>query len=337
MTKWKIRLSLTLAIAGTAAMVLYAALVLPGAPSNFQVAVLFFTAVAAIVGFLGLLVSFLTYRMEAGRVPKPDLRIRDAEGDWTQRLRLEAAFIEPTEAFDQEVEARRSELDALRTAGRASALGGFVQVNYESDVARYKKDVEQYLKEFEEHLKFKSLWECFWRRSFVTVLGVTNDKAGVPASGIQLSVHFPEEGDGIRILPLSQLPPPPKEPEPPAPPRPGSFLGLNIDPARFMPPTPRFDMPDLTPPGNVSGPEIGRGSVKVTYQVQELLHNTLETTEDDPIVISFLYPGQWTVPFEIHARNLPTPKKGSLSIEVAENQDAPSYEPPAEDSDDSEE
>lgn len=337
MTKWKFRLSVILAVAGTAAMVLYAAAVFPGAPSTFQVAILFFTAIAAIVGFLGLLVSFLTYRMEAGRVPRPDLTIRDVNGTWTQSLRLEAAFIEPIEDVDKEIQARKAELDALKTV-KASSLGGYVQFNFQYDVGRYEKDVERYLKEFEEYLKFKSLWDCFWRRSFVAVFGVTNEKAGVPASGIQLSVHFPEEDEGMRILPLSELPAPPKEPEPPTPPRPSTSLGLNFDPARFLPPTPRFDLPDVTPRGNVSGPEIGRGSVKVTYQVRELLHNTLETTEDDPVVISFLEPSRWTVPYEIHARNLPTPKKGSLLIEVVESEAAPSYQPPVDDSErDSEE
>lgn len=72
----------------------------------------------------------------------------------------------------------------------------------------------------------------------------------------------------------------------------------------------------MSPPGNVSGPEIGRGSVLVTYTVQELLHNTIETTEDEPIVLSFLRPRKWTVPYEVHARNLPVPRKGTFTIEV---------------------
>lgn len=334
MTRSKIILFVILASVGTLAMVLYAATVLPAAPSSFQLAILIFTGIAAVVGFLGLIVSYLTYRLEAGRVPRPDLAIRQPDGTWAKSLSLDAAFLETPEGLDGEVELRRKALDSVRDQSRpVLRFGEVLGFGHQLALERFQKDVDNHLREFREYLEMNALWESFWRRSYIAVFGVTNDKAGVPASGIKIAVHFPEQSEGIRVLRLADLPDRPVEPERPSPPRPDATFGLGMDLSRLTPPVPHIDFPDIRRPGNVSGPEIGNGSVLVTYTVQELLHNTIETTEDDPIVISFLQPGKWTIPYEIHARNLPTPESGTLTIEVTESEAAPSYEP-AEDKND---
>lgn len=328
MTRQKMFLFLALGIAGAGAMVVYGASVLPAAPSPFQLAVLVFTGIAAVVGFLGLIVSFVTLRMEAGRVPRPDVAIRGSGGTWSKTLSLDAAFIEPATEFPGEIDERQRSLEhASRVEQPHPLVASFIASNFQSDLGRYERDVENHLKQFQEHLEMKSIWDSFWRRSYVAVFALTNDKAGVPASGIKMSIHFPEEEEGIRIFRLEDLPDRPVEPNRPTPPRPAGVLGYDFRIPNFAPPISRSNFPDLRPPGNVSGPEIGKGSVLVSYTVQELLHNTIETTEDDPVVISFLQPGKWTVPYEVHARNLPTPKKGTLTIEVIESDDAPSYEP----------
>lgn len=329
MSKSKIIFFVVLAAAGTGAMVLYAARVFPAAPSSFQLAILIFTGIAAVVGFLGLLVSYLTYRIEAGRVPKPDIAIRLPDGSWSRSLSLDAAFIESSEAFDDLVAERKSELDEAAKVARPHPLvGDVISASFQYDGERYQRDVERHIRRYREYLELKELWDNFWRRSYVTVVGFTNDKAGVPASGIKVAVHFPEDDEGMRILRLADLPEQPGEPERPAPPKPDTTFGLGgFNLSRFTPTVPRIDFPNISPPGNVSGPEIGRGSVLVSYTVQELLHNTLETTEEDPIVVSFLRPGEWTIPYEVHARNLPVPKKSTFMIEVLENPEAPSYEP----------
>lgn len=340
MSRSKIIVFVILAVAGTIAMVLYAAAVFPAAPSSFQLAILVFTGIAAVVGFLGLILSYLTYRIEAGRVPRPDIAIRLPGDSWAKFLSLEAAFIEPTKAFDDLINKRKHELDEATNVQRPHPLvGGFISAGFSYDLGRYEREVEEHLKKYRDYLEMKELWETFWRRSYVTVLGFSNDQAGVPASGIKAQIHFPVEDEGMRVMRLTELPERrPTEPKRPDPPRPDTTLGLGgLDVSRFTHAMPHIDFPDVRPPGNVSGPEIGPGSVLVTYTVQELLHNTVETTEDEPIVLSFLRPGKWTIPYEIHARNLPVPKKGTFTIEVIENTTASSYEPITADDETSEE
>jgi hypothetical protein len=291
MSRPKIILFLILAGAGTLAMVLYAAAVAPSAPSSFQLAILVFTGIAAVVGFLGLLVSYLSYRMEAGRVPRPDIAIRLPDGSWSKHLVLHAAFFEPSEEFDAAVEERRRGLADAATQAH-TGIKDFISAGLQYDMDRYRREVEEHLDAYRTHLEWAEVWDTFWRRSYVTVIGFNNEKAGVPASGIKVAIHFPEEEEGIRIFPLDELPDPPVEPERPAPPKPDASFGLaGVRLPDITSRLHRVDLPDVRRPGNVSGPEIGRGSVLVTYTVQELLHNTIETTEDDPIVLSFLRPG----------------------------------------------
>src|SRR6266498_3463012 len=88
MNRLKLWIFGVLAVAGTAGGVAYAVAVAPGAKTKFEAALLFFTAAAAVTGFLGLIVSWLSYRLEAGRVPKPDLAIVSG-GELVRRWDLE--------------------------------------------------------------------------------------------------------------------------------------------------------------------------------------------------------------------------------------------------------
>ncbi len=94
MKRWKLWIFGVLAVAGTAGGVVYAVAVAPGAKTKFEAAVLFFTAAAAVTGFLGLIVSWLSYRLEAGRVPKPDLAIV-SDGELVRRWDLEIELLDP--------------------------------------------------------------------------------------------------------------------------------------------------------------------------------------------------------------------------------------------------
>jgi hypothetical protein len=275
----KITLFVILAVAGTIAMVLYAAVVFPAAPSSFQLAILVFTGIAAVVGFLGLILSYLTYRIEAGRVPRPDIAIKSPDGTWGKSLSLEAAFIEPTEAFEDLVNERKRELDEAANTERPHPLvGGFISAGFNYDLGRYKRDVEEHLKEYRDYLEMKELWDTFWRRSYVTVFGFSNEKAGVPASGIKVEIHFPEEDDGIRILRFADLPERPAEPDQPRPPKPDATLGLGIDLQRFTPPVPRIDFPDVSPPGTCRV----RRSVAAPYSSRTPFKNCCTTRSRPP-------------------------------------------------------
>jgi len=74
---------------------------------------------------------------------------------------------------------------------------------------------------------------------------------------------------------------------------------------------------DIRPPGNVSPPTIRPGSTIVEFSVTEVMHNLHDDTRDDPLVLLFNRPGTWTVPYQVHARNLPQPKSGMLTLVVS--------------------
>lgn len=101
-----------LAIAGTTALVLTAIAVVGDARTSFDLAVLGFTAVAAIVGWLGLLISWLTYLLEAGKVPKPDLGFLQ-DGKSVKRLRTELEVQQADTDFTNEIQTERERLLAL--------------------------------------------------------------------------------------------------------------------------------------------------------------------------------------------------------------------------------
>lgn len=75
-----------------------------------------------------------------------------------------------------------------------------------------------------------------------------------------------------------------------------------------------MDLPNIRPPGNVSSPSVTDGSQLLTYDIQEVLHNVVETTRGSEAYLIVKEPGTWVIPWEIHARNLPTPRKGNLRI-----------------------
>ncbi len=54
----------------------------------------------------------------------------------------------------------------------------------------------------------------------------------------------------------------------------------------------------------------------VRYEINEILHNMHEDTRDQPVLISFEREGVWRIDYEIHARNLPRPHSGRLTIEA---------------------
>ncbi len=50
--------------------------------------------------------------------------------------------------------------------------------------------------------------------------------------------------------------------------------------------------------------------------IKEVLHNLYDDSRDSPLVLLFNRSGTWTMPYEVHARNLPRPKKGILTLSV---------------------
>jgi hypothetical protein len=173
MKRWKLWIFGVLALAGTIGAVLYAIAVAPGAKTNFEAAVLIFFAAAALTGFLGLVVSWLSYRLESGRVPRPDLGIV-SDGKLVRRWELEIELLNPEPDVSAETEKERRRLEAViekyehparpaPTSLAAVVLGSAFTASEVSDeaIADYRKDVEEYLGRYEEYLRQGHLVETF--------------------------------------------------------------------------------------------------------------------------------------------------------------------------------
>ena len=326
MARWKLWVYGVLAVTGTAAVIVYALSIAPEAKTRLDVALLLFTAAAAVTGYLGILISWTELRLEAGRVPKPDLAIVQ-EGQLVKLWEVEIELLPPDPDVSAEVAEERSKLERLigqveklpaKTGGLAASLAAawaFGGVNAD-DIADYRKRIEEYLREYEGYVKEQRLFEAFRVRSKQVILAFTNERAGVPAEGLRAILRVPT-GDDLHLLSPSDLPEEPTAPTRPKHPRPPSILAPPfVLPRPFLPSLDQTlgALRDIRPQGNVSPPIIRPGSTIIEFSVNEVLHNLHEDSRDHPIILLFNQAGSWTVPYEIHARNLPAPQRGALSI-----------------------
>jgi hypothetical protein len=318
-----------LALVGTAVAVLYAVHVAPGATTSFDAAILVFTAAAAITGYLGILIGWLSYRLEAGKVPKPDLAIV-AEGQLLKEWLVEIDLL-PLDAevdVSEDLATERSRLDEIERrlrrppSGDVSAvMAAFIAKPVtEEAIEKFSKEAERYLVEFEKFLRGRYVLGAFWARSKRLIFAFTNERAGVPAEGVRVLIHVPT-GSDLKLLESTEVPDSVEPPRPPTPPRPQSILDAYRVPsiAQSMIPSMNQSLGKLgtvRPQGNVSPPTIRKGSTVVEFSVSEVLHNLYEDSREDPLVLMFNSAGSWDVPYEIHARNLPQPVKGTLKLKA---------------------
>jgi hypothetical protein len=315
---------------GTVAVILYALAVAPEARTSLDLAILVFTGAAALTGYLGIIVGWLSYRLEAGKVPKPGLAIID-RGRLVARWEVEIELLPPDPDVSAEVAAERTKLErSIATleesteAKQPPAGSGLFsswavrEVNAE-DIANYRKRVETYLRKYERYIKERRLREVFWARSKQVVFAFTNERAGVPVEGLRAIIRVPTDND-LHVLPASDIPEDLEAPTPPALPQRRSILDLGM-PAAFSVFPPSLErtlgtLRDVRPQGNVSPPTIRPGSTVIEFSVKEVLHNLHEDTREDPLILLFNRAGIWKVPFELHARNLPAPIRGELVLEA---------------------
>jgi hypothetical protein len=330
MNRAKIWLFGGLAAAGTVVIVLVAAGVVGEAKTSLDVAVLAFTGLAAAIGWLGLIVSWLTYQLEAGRVPRPDVRIID-EGSLTSHWTVHLMRVAPAEDTAGILEREREELArAKEVSRRPKAKGSLADLvgassflfpaPSEDDLRRYDERVEEYIPRLERFLIEKRSYDEFWSISRPLLLAFTNDKGGAPADGVLIRLHFPDKKEGLVVHDVIGVPDkPPQPPARPAPPKGSSLLDqFLVQPMSF----PDFigrglgSIEPIAPPGNVSGPDFEEGSVLVKYTVAQILHNVPEDNRDESLLVSFMKPGTWEIPYEVHARNLQAHRTGLLRIEA---------------------
>jgi hypothetical protein len=313
---------------GTLAAVLYALGVAPAAKTSLDTALLVFECAAAVIGFLGLILIWRSYRLQVGRVPRPDLAVLD-DGKPTKRWEIQVALLAALD--DNEVAARLArESDELEASiadverSRAKPRSGsilnlaFPGTISDADMTTYRTEVSKYLQSYENHLRDKRAFDALSARAREVVFAFTNDRAGVPAEGVQAIIHVP---DDVRVVKPSKFPIDPGMPGRPTPPRAYSMfdtlaaINRGLDMPSIALSSAR-SMPAMARPRNVSAPTIRSGSTGIKFAVDEILHNLGDDSSESPLVLVFPQPGTWTIPYEMHARNLPTPKRGHLTITV---------------------
>jgi len=235
MNRWKLYVYGGLAVLGTSATATYALAVAPKAKTPYELAVLVFAASAAGVGWLGVVVAWLTYRLEAGKVPRPDISIIDA-GSLVKRLTVSIDLSEPPDDFSERLEAERQKLEATvpeasdqdkarrQVGGFGELIAGLTIRPSKEDIDRYRGEIANYLRELEQYLRESALYEAFWKRAGLIILAFTNHKAGAPAEGVHAVLRVRND-DGIRVLDPDDIPERPEAPAAPQPPRPRSAFG----------------------------------------------------------------------------------------------------------------
>ncbi len=134
-----------------------------------KAAILFFTAAAAVTGYLGVLIGWLSYRLEAGRVPKPDLAII-SEGDLVRHWSIEIQFLDPERDVSGEIQAERERMEAViaklrHSLGRTNPnalMGAFMEQVSPDDIEAFRKRVDTYLSRYETYVKERVLSDTFW-------------------------------------------------------------------------------------------------------------------------------------------------------------------------------
>ncbi len=317
MTRLKLWAFSGLALAGTAFTVSYAAKVAKYAGSPLTTAVLVFAATSALTGFLGVLLTWVTYRLEAGRVPKPDVRIID-EGDLVTHWRLELALDVPGIDFDEVIEKERDRLIRAALEASSAMSSFFLKVPSSDDQKRFEEEAESYLRKLRTYLEAKLVYDRFWARARPLLLAFTNNQVGAPIEGALIRLQFPEDA-GLRVEREDMAPSEPERPLPPAPP---AFHSALLDYGLAGPTLSFRELRDTglgslmasNPPESVSGPTFEKDSLRVEYEVAEILHKVHEDNRDCPLLLVFEHSGDWIVPYEIRARNLPRPHQGRLEI-----------------------
>jgi hypothetical protein len=74
-------------------------------------------------------------------------------------------------------------------------------------------------------------------------------------------------------------------------------------------------IPHLGGRSNVSPPRYRQGSTIVEYEVQKLRHGLPERTKE-PFALKVGADGEYSIPWKIHAENLPEPTGGELVLRV---------------------
>lgn len=286
------------------------------ARSAVDVAGLVFSAGALAVGLYGAVLASLSYRLQRGRVPRPELKIglRDTA---SKRRVVHLDLSEVTFDVGGDLEGHAAWLESRIPSRMVRMLpGGVFGGITDEDVQSYRSKCRKHLTEYEDYLCARVASKAFSSRTAPLLLSVTN-VAAVSAEGATLVIDLPTD---VMTFDESECLVEPDAPDVPQAPKPRSFSSLGSISSVL-------DLPSLTElysssdiPGDSNPPRIdvlSDGSSRITYEIPEIRHHLGWTNEDAPLLIGMTHPGMFDISYEIHARNLPEPTKGKVTLVVA--------------------
>ncbi|MBX3735607.1 MAG: hypothetical protein KF715_02870 [Candidatus Didemnitutus sp.] len=184
------------------------------------------------------------------------------------------------------------------------------------DAKRYNEDLEEYWGCFIENRKKQHAYENYLRRSYPIKIGVSNDGTA-PADDIVVHMHFP---DGFFLCEKNEFPEAPDLPAPPDLPLKPSEKWQNLS----LPVAYPSNLAALRDAPVVARMDAKRSlrirktnSFDVDFKVRKLNHGFTE--ELNEMILTLNAPATRTsfqVDYEIHAANLPKPRRGSLHIVI---------------------
>ena len=204
----------------------------------------------------------------------------------------------------------------VRTQTLGQLLKGGAKVNLEAlagpdEYKRYNRDVGRYLVEYEQYLEALVAY-CQRRARRIELTIQLHNDGGAPADDIDIHMHFP---NGFELWRLADEPAEPAEPEAPLP---LGYIRPMLDPLSHITFPSMLNQSLVSPPSNVSAPDIRKSnSYDVTQHVRNLKHGyscPLETYVvifDSPAAVH-----SFEISYSISAANLPTPASGSVAVVV---------------------
>ncbi len=232
-----------------------------------------------------------------------DARPIDAEAIIASERALAMATLPAPTPSDRDARS----LEGLFGASTFAMLGlGPITDEERSDFA---KGLDEYLKSLKSWLGQYDAWRKRMPLIFSGKFQFSNN-GRVPARDTRVYIDFPDSFRAVGELP--ELPQPPRR--------------LRFRRRTFQDLIGATTFPNLYRPlgasalgslrrSNVTGPTFGKGSLRVGFKIEKLLHGVPEVNEEAALII-IEHDGAYTIPWEIHAENLSEPATGKLTLQV---------------------
>ena len=184
----------------------------------------------------------------------------------------------------------------------------------EQQIERYNDRLDDFYEEYREYLETQEVIKDVRGRMITLDIIITNT-GSAPAEDIDVFMRFP---DGFKLFSDENLPEMDiDEPQPPKEPK-GGFPNIGAGLAGMTDPARHIQAPTVTPPGNVSSPNIEEtNSYDVDFSVRKLKHNMRESCGPFYVVFDSVEDASsFSIDYRINTADLPDDTEGKLHVVV---------------------